>query len=216
MTTVQNNVAIATYLIIQAMSTASKAAVLTEGSKLAKPCDEAAYTNDLAKRFEERSTTINEELEALRRTKLKWRLAAALERDPTRKAAKEALALVAKKLATVGAGMASTPKLKLQRAAQILRYRAAAVLTAKALTDTSATTETADTAEDGSNGDLKAGAVCPVAVRTTAKTHGCDLQKVNNNPIITEKAATSHEDQVKLLPDTFFQMPQILIKAMAK
>nr|APD73198.1 variant surface glycoprotein 1125.412 [Trypanosoma brucei] len=216
MTTVQNNVAIATYLIIQAMSTASKAAVLTESSKLAKPCDEAAYTNDLAKKFEGKATGINEQLTELGRTELKWRLAAALEANTIKKAAKEALALSARQRAAMAASMARTAQTTLQKAVRILRFRVAAALTAKALTGTSAKTETAATAESGAAGPLTGGAICPVTITNPKQVHGCDLDKINNAAIGTEAAPTTTNNQIKLLPDSFFQIPKILIKAMAK
>nr|CAJ16491.1 variant surface glycoprotein (VSG), putative [Trypanosoma brucei brucei TREU927] len=205
-----------TFLILKIMTTGTNGAVLTESNKLTTPCDEAAYTSDLAKKFEGKATGINEQLAELSRTELKWRLVAALETDHTKKAAKEALALVAKQRAALAASIVQEPQVKLQRAAQILRYRAVAVLTATALTDTSATTETAGTATDGTHNALKSGAVCPVAVKLTPQPHSCDLQKINGEATATEKTPTETTDQIQLLPDAFFHMQQVLIKAMAK
>nr|APD72899.1 variant surface glycoprotein 1125.2742 [Trypanosoma brucei] len=112
--------------------------------------------------------------------------------------------------------MAADKKLKLQRAAQVLRLRTTAVLTAKALTDTTGNTQTASQATSGASGQLGGGAACRISVVVKRAAHGCNLKQINGQEIAQETSTIDRSSTIKLLPDKFFEIPEITVTAFAK
>nr|APD74823.1 variant surface glycoprotein 1125.4299 [Trypanosoma brucei] len=191
------------------------AEVMKVANNIRSICDEAAYAKALATSFKGKLDAALEQAATLHKQSAQWQIAAAVEEESTKRAAKAALSLLLKQRAkqTKTAAITAAPNLK--KAAMVLLARATALMTAKDLQPTGAPQKTAAVAATASSAFASSDAKCTISAQQTVETQACDLTKIANSNIETEEPPTTVKHQIKAVSDTYFKPPAITITAFA-
>nr|AGH59880.1 variant surface glycoprotein 698 [Trypanosoma brucei] len=184
-------------------------------TKVAGPCDEAAYLSKLLKGWK---WDLGEKLDAVKlheEDALTARLAAAENEDDMGSRARAALALLSENRARKARATAEIAKAKLEPAIETLTSRVAAVIAvSKAapgdVKDRKAASAVGDPTELASTS-----AECPITFTMTSAADTCDLSKIAGTEINSLSLDTKTKKKVKLLQDTFFEPTPLKVRALA-
>nr|ARB50903.1 variant surface glycoprotein [Trypanosoma brucei] len=172
-------------------------------TKVAGPCDEAAYLSKLLKGWK---GEIGEKLDAVKlheEDALTWRLAAAENDDEVSSRNRIALALLSKTHARRARNTAADAKAKLEPAIATLTSRIAAVLAVSKAQPGTMKSRQAATKEPNPSETGGTSAACPITFTMNSTVTFCDLSKIFGtaaDALTKDAAGKSH---VKLLPDIF-------------
>nr|APD73432.1 variant surface glycoprotein 1125.1186 [Trypanosoma brucei] len=205
-----------TFLTIIIITLNAEAADLAVSGNVATACDEAAYAQILAKKFTSKSQSARRSVDAMRRKKMAWRIAAATSPTPTAAQARLVLAGFLAKKATYLADQIKQKENDLQKAADILYARAGATLASLYLRPAATAKKKAAAAGDGSAVLGGTAAECTITANTEQVPTACKPGEIAGDNPGDKKTPKASTDTIKLMPPNYFKPPIATIKAYGK
>nr|AGH59901.1 variant surface glycoprotein 728 [Trypanosoma brucei] len=205
-----------TFLTIIIITLNAEAADLAVSGNVATACDEAAYAQILAKKFTSKLQSARRSVDAMRRKKMAWRIAAATSPTPTAAQARLVLAGFLAKKATYLAEQIKQKEADLQKAAAILYARAGATLAALYLRPAPSPKKTKAEVAAGNTIMGATTAECTITADTTPDPPACQATVIAGEKVAEESTPSAASDTIKLMPESYFRPPAATIKAYGK